>query len=136
MTRWWREASWPTFLVQAVALGAASLVVLDAGDVCHLDVAPRPFPEGLVVALSVATRQRVLLEAPLIAQHLPVVYLPRPCSRNRSPLDLDSSHELIDPSRRMSETFLSATPPPAATGMVGAPTITTESPGRHPPSTF
>ena len=108
-------------LVQAVALGAASLVVLDAGDVCHLDVAPRPFPEGLVVALSVATRQRVLLEAPLIAQNLPVVYLPRPCSRNRSPLDLDSSHELIDPSRRMSETFLSATPPPAATGMVGAP---------------
>jgi hypothetical protein len=71
--------------------------------------------------MAIATRQRVLLEAPLVARHVPVVYLPRPCARNRSPLDLDSSGELIEPARSMTERFLAALEPPAGPGLVGAP---------------
>jgi NTE family protein len=108
-------------MVQAVSLGAGSLVVLDAGDICHLDVAPRPFPEGLFLAMNIATRQRALLEAPLIARTLPVVYLPRPCVRNRSPFDLSTSGELIDPARILASRFLDSVAPPDGPGMVGGP---------------
>lgn len=105
----------------ALVLGAACLVVLDAGDGCHLDTAPRPVPDGMLLATYTALRQRVLLEAPLLATRVPILYLPRPCARNRSPLDLDSSDALIGPAHTCAAAFLSDAPPPVAGRMVGAP---------------
>lgn len=108
-------------LQAAVAQGAASIVVLDAGDVCHLDVPPRGIPDALLAAMMTAMRQRVLIEAPLVAEQLPLVYLPRPCSRNRSLLDLDTSGELIDPTYDVVSRFLRDADPPAAGRAAGAP---------------
>jgi NTE family protein len=66
-------------LQAALGRGAASLVVLDAGDICHLDVPPRGIPDALLGSAMTAMRQRALIEAPLVADRVPVLYLPRPC---------------------------------------------------------
>jgi NTE family protein len=108
-------------LQAAVAQGAGSLVVLDAGDVCHLDVPPRGIPDALVAAMVTAMRQRVLIEAPQVAERLPVLYLPRPCARNRSLLDLDTSAELIAPTYEVVAEFLRHTDVPVAGRLSGAP---------------
>lgn len=105
----------------ALVAGAGSLVVLDAGDVCHLDTVPRPIPDGMLLATHTALRQRVLIEAPLLATRVPILYLPRPCARNRSPLDMDTSQALIDPAYTRASSFLSDTAPPQIGRMAGAP---------------
>jgi NTE family protein len=93
-------------LQAALGRGAASLVVLDAGDICHLDVPPRGIPDALLGSAMTAMRQRALIEAPLVADRVPVLYLPRPCAQNRSLLDLDTSAELIGPTREVVAAFL------------------------------
>ena len=108
-------------LQAAVAQGAASIVVLDAGDVCHRDAAPSGAVEALLSASMTAMRQRVLLEAPALAERLPVLYLPRPCRTGRSLLDLDSSAELIEPTRQLAASFLRDAPLPEPGRLVGAP---------------
>jgi NTE family protein len=108
-------------LRSALAAGAASIVVLDAGDICHLDAPPRGIPDGIVMAITTAMRQRVHLEAPLVADEVPVAYLPRPCAQNWSLLDLDRSHELVAPSRERLGRFLFEEDPPALGRMAGAP---------------
>lgn len=105
----------------AVAQGAASLVVLDAGDICHRETVPRGVPEALLSASMTAMRQRVLLEAPALAEQLPVLYLPRPCPTGRSLLDLDGSAELIEPTRALVAGFLRDAPVPQIGRLVGAP---------------
>jgi NTE family protein len=108
-------------LRSALAAGAASVVVLDAGDICHLDAPPRGIPEGIVMSITTAMRQRVHLEAPLIANKVPVAYLPRPCAQNWSLLDLDRGHELIAPAREQAGRFLFEEDPPTLGRMAGAP---------------
>lgn len=108
-------------LQAALDAGAASLVVLDAGDVCHLDAPPRGIPDALLGSVITAMRQRVLIEAPAVAERLPVLYLPRPCARNRSLLDLDTSAELIAPTRRIVAAFLRDAEVPRPGHLVGAP---------------
>jgi NTE family protein len=108
-------------LQAALAHGAHSIVVLDAGDVCHLDRAPRGIPDGIVLAVTTAMRQRVLVEAPLVAQQVPVLYLPRPCVRSWSPLDLGRSASLIDPTWRLVENFIATADPPRPGTMMGEP---------------
>lgn len=66
-------------LRSAQRLAAGSLVVLDAGNLCHRRRVPRALPDVIAGALQVAIRQRVLVEAPIVAADLPVLYLPRPC---------------------------------------------------------
>lgn len=105
----------------AISRGAQSLVVLDAGDVCHLTAPPRGIPEALLHAASTAMRQRVLLEAPLLAERIPLAYLPRPCVENWSPLDVDRSAALIAPTRELAGEFLRTTSPPVAGSMAGLP---------------
>lgn len=105
----------------AVAAGAASIVVLDAGDVCHLDEPPRGIPDALLTSVMTAMRQRVLIEAPAVAEHLPVLYLPRPCTHNRSLLDFGSSAELIDPTEEVVAEFLRTAEQPRRGHLVGAP---------------
>lgn len=108
-------------LQAAVDAGAGSLVVLDAGDVCHLDDPPRGIPDAVMHAMMTAMRQRVLVEAPSVAEQLPVLYLPRPCPTNRSLLDLDSSAELIAPTAELVGEFLQESEVPRAGRLVGAP---------------
>lgn len=108
-------------LQAAVAAGASSLVVLDAGDVCHLDAPPRGIPDALLASVMTAMRQRVLVEAPSVAADRAVLYLPRPCPTNRSLLDLDSSAELIAPTREVVEAFLATADVPRPGHLVGAP---------------
>lgn len=108
-------------LMAAVERGAASLVVLDAGDVCHLTELPRGLPDALIGAVHTSMRQRVLIEAPLVARRIPVLYLPRPCADNRSILDLDRSSELVDPARAVVADFLATAPVPTVGAMSGAP---------------
>ncbi len=108
-------------LQPAITAGAGSLVVLDAGDACHLDAPPRGIPDALFLALRIALRQRVLVETPTVAERLPVLYLPRPCVTSRQLLDFDRSHEMIEPSRQMVATFLAGHATPTAGRMSGGP---------------
>jgi len=105
----------------AVAAGAGSIVVLDAGDVCHREVPPRGVPDALLASLMTAMRQRVLIEAPVVAESLPVLYLPRPCPTTRSLLDLGASAGLIGPTRQVVAEFLADAEVPRAGRLVGAP---------------
>jgi NTE family protein len=107
----------------ALLAGARSLVVLDAGDVCHLDTTPRPIPEAILSAMQRALRQRVTVEAPLIAARIPILYLPRPCATARDPLDLGTSRELIGPTARCVSRFLSTTSLPEPGRMAGYPHV-------------
>lgn len=68
-----------------------------------------------------AMRQRVLIEAPAIAERAPVLYLPRPCARNRSLLDLDTSAALIEPTYDVVADFLRDAEPPRPGHLSGAP---------------
>lgn len=97
------------------------MVVLDAGDVCHLDELPRGFPDGMILAVTTAMRQRVMVEAPLVAEAVPLAYLPRPCTRNRSLLDLDHSAELIAPAYALAAAFLAEGAAPSRGRMAGGP---------------
>lgn len=105
----------------AVRLGAASIVVLDAGDTCHANTIPRAVPDGIVAALATALRQRVLLEAPLVGRTLPLVYLPRPCVGDRPPLDFSDSGDLMDETAVCVARFLREHDVPQPRGLVGAP---------------
>ncbi len=105
----------------ALEAGARSVVVLDAGDVCHLDELPRGFPDGMILAVTTAMRQRVMVEAPLVAAEVPLAYLPRPCTRNRSLLDLDRSAELIAPAYELAAAFLARGRVPVRGQMAGGP---------------
>lgn len=71
---------------QAVELGARSLVVLDCSFPGHLPTAPDTLAEVLLFTAMVTMRAQAVLEAPLIAADMPVVYLPgpRPSSFHRS----------------------------------------------------
>lgn len=108
-------------LQAAVDAGAGSIVVLDTGNVCPRREVPRGIPDGLLIAAMTAMRQRVLIEASAVAEHVPMLYLPHPCAGHRSPLNFDSSVELIEPTTAMVAAFLDTAPPPSAGHMVGAP---------------
>lgn len=108
-------------LMPAVRRGVGTIVVLDAGDVCHLSAPPRGIPDGVIHAASTAMRQRVLLEAPMVARRIPLVYLPRPCVEGWSLLDIERSHTLIDPARELVTEFLRTATVPAVGAMSGSP---------------
>lgn len=105
----------------AIWRGAASLVILDAGDVCHLDAPPRGIPDAVLGSAVTAMRQRARIEAPLVAERVPLLYLPRPCAQNRSLLDLDTSAELIGPTREVVSAFLARAELPRLGQLSGSP---------------
>ncbi len=108
-------------LREALAVGAASLVVLDAGDVCHRELPPQSVPDAMLTFWSRAVRQRVQVEAPIVGAQVPLLYLPRPCVSRNSILDLDTSFELIEPTRRMVARFLAESDLPTIDAICGAP---------------
>lgn len=105
----------------AMAMGAASLVVLDAGEICHHLESPRHVAEMFMATIQVSMRQRVQVEAPVVAQQLPVLYLPTPCPMSNSMLDFGESALLMTQAEEMSRRFLQTAVIPTPGHMSGAP---------------
>ncbi|MFQ5400108.1 MAG: patatin-like phospholipase family protein [Anaerolineae bacterium] len=105
----------------ALQMGAASLVVLDAGDTCHRQRAPRHVAEMFVASMQAALRQRVRVEASAIAKDLPVLYLPTPCPVTQGLLDFSQSANLMEQAAEMVANFLLDAPIPKPGLMCGAP---------------
>jgi NTE family protein len=105
----------------AVTMGAASLVVLDAGEICHRLQTPRHVAEMFMATMQVAMRQRVQVEAPVVAEQLPVLYLPTPCPMSNSMLNFGESALLMAQAEQMSRQFLQTAVIPTPGQMSGAP---------------
>ena len=83
-------------MTQAVAMGARSLVVLDCAFPGQVPDAPRSLPDVLMYTSMINMRNQAVLEAPLVAADLPVVYLPGPAPVRLSPLDFSHTDALIE----------------------------------------
>lgn len=108
-------------LLAAERLGAGSLVVLDVGDICHRTAPPEGVGETLAAAFPMAIRQRVLIEAPIVGERLPVLYLPRPCVEHHEPLSFAGATELAAATHEVVADFLAHAPVPAPGAMSGHP---------------
>jgi NTE family protein len=91
---------------QAVAMGARSLVVLDANFPGHVPEAPETIAELLFYTATVAIRAQAVFEAPLVAADVPVVYLHGPQPHPVSPLDFRQTGALIETAYEAARTFL------------------------------
>jgi NTE family protein len=105
---------------QAVEMGARSLVVLDCAFPGHLPEAPESLAEVLLFTMTVTMRNQAVLEAPVVAADLPVVYLPGPAWLPMSPLDFDHTETLIEGAYEAARTFL-ADVAPDGPGLFGSP---------------
>ncbi len=105
----------------AQRMGAAALVVLDPGDICHRDVAPSGAAAASLAAMGTAIRQRVLVEVTAVAAELPVLYLERPCVTGRRPLSFASTPALLAAGAATARRFLADAPVPGPGAMVGTP---------------
>jgi NTE family protein len=93
-------------LRQAMDMGARSLVVLDCTFPGHLIPPPESFAETLLFTAMATMRCQVALEAPLVAEHIPVVYLPGPAACRCSPFKFDSTELLIEGAYEAALSFL------------------------------
>ena len=93
-------------LVQALAMGARSLVVLDCTFPGHLLPAPESLAETVLFTAMVTMRSQTILQAPLVAEHIPVVYLPGPAACRCSPFSFDSTEPLIEEAYEAAISFL------------------------------
>jgi NTE family protein len=93
-------------LRQAQDMGARSLVVLDCAFAGWLPKAPETIAEVLLYTGLVTMRAQTVLEAPLVAATLPVVYLQGPEPRPMSTLDFSHTPELIETSYEVARSFL------------------------------
>ena len=93
-------------LRQAVAMGARSLVVLDCTFPGHLLPPPESLAETLLFTAMVTMRSQTILEAPLVAAQVPVVYLPGPAACRCSPFNFDFTELLIEGAYEATLSFL------------------------------
>lgn len=93
-------------LVQALAMGARSLVVLDAAFPGQLPTPPATLAEALLFTAIVTMRVQARLEAPVAARDVPVVYLPGPAFDRVSPFDFDHTATLDDGAYVAASAFL------------------------------
>ena len=93
-------------LRQALAMGARSLVVLDCTFPGHLLPQPESLAETLLFMAMITMRSQSVLEAPLVAAHVPVVYLPGPAACRCSPFNFDSTELLIEGAYEAALSFL------------------------------
>jgi NTE family protein len=93
-------------LKQALAKGARSLVVLDCTFPGHLLPPPETIAEELLFTAMVTMRTQIVLEAPLIAAQVPVVYLPGPVACRCSPFDFDHTEVLVEGAYEAARPFL------------------------------
>ena len=90
----------------AIAMGAQSVVVLDAGYACDLPEPPSHAAARILHATSVMIRRQVERHVHDAAERVPVVALPALCPVRSSPLDFSRSGELIDQAYEASRGFL------------------------------
>lgn len=81
---------------QAIDMGARSLVVLDCAFPSKMPAPPRSIPEVLMYTAMISMRNQAVLEAPLAAARVPVVYLPGPAPIQVNPLDFHRTDELTE----------------------------------------
>lgn len=93
-------------VTQALAMGAQSLVVLDAAFPGHLPSPPATLADALLFTAMVTMRVQSMLETPVAATHVPVLYLPGPAIHRISPLDFAHTELLIDGAYRAAREFL------------------------------
>jgi NTE family protein len=93
-------------VTQALALGARSLVVLDAIFPGRLPITPTTLPEALLFTAIVAMRSQARLEIPAVATQVPVVYLPGPDIHRVPPLEFKHTNELIEAAYTATRPFL------------------------------
>jgi len=105
---------------QAVEMGARSLVVLDCGFPGQLPDAPESLADVLMFTMTITMRNQAVLEAPMVAADLPVVYLPGPSWQPMSPLDFGHTAALIEGAYEAARTFL-ANVMPDGPGLYGSP---------------
>ena len=91
---------------QAQDLGARSLVVLDCSFAGQMPAMPSSIEEILFYTFMVSMRNQAVLEAPIVAGGMPVVYLPGPPMMRVSPLDFSHTEELIEGAYDSSGQFL------------------------------
>jgi NTE family protein len=93
-------------LQQALAMGARSLVVLDCTFPGHFLPAPESLAETVLYTAMVTMRTQSILEAPLVATQIPVVYLPGPVACRCSPFNFESTTLLIEQAYEAALAFL------------------------------
>jgi len=93
-------------LRQAAAMGARSLVVLDCTFPGHLLPPPESLAETVLFTAMVTMRSQTLLEAPLVAAQIPVVYLPGPVACRCSPFNFNFTEVLIEGAYEAARSFL------------------------------
>jgi NTE family protein len=93
-------------LRQAVAMGARSLVVLDCTFPGHLLPPPESLAETVLFTAMVTMRSQTLLQAPLVAADIPVVYLPGPVACRCSPFNFNFTELLIEGAYEAARSFL------------------------------
>jgi NTE family protein len=91
---------------QALSMGAKSLVVLDCAFPGQIPSPPHTFAEVLMYTAMISMRNQAVLEAPVAAAEVPVVYLPGPVPVRLSPLDFSHTTELATSAYEAARVYL------------------------------
>jgi NTE family protein len=91
---------------QALSMGAKSLVVLDCAFPSRMPGAPQTFAEVMMFTAMVSMRNQAVLEAPIAASQVPVVYVPGPLPVRVSPLDFSHTATLTSEAYEAAKTYL------------------------------
>jgi NTE family protein len=91
---------------QAVAMGARSLIVLDCNFPGNIPEVSGSIAEVLFYTVMVTMRSQAILEAPLVATDVPVVYLHGPEPQRISPLDFRQTGTLVETAYEAARSFL------------------------------
>ena len=96
-----------TPVLEALSMGAGSLVVLDCNYPDRRITRPTTIPEAVLYASTIVARQQMERELPVAAQQVPVLVLPGPAYiPNLSPMDFTGSVPLIASAYDASRHFL------------------------------
>lgn len=91
---------------QALAMGAKSLVVLDCAFPGKMPGTPQTFAEVMMFTAMISMRNQAVLEAPIAAAEVPVVYVPGPKPVRVSPLDFSHTAALTTEAYDAAKTYL------------------------------
>lgn len=95
-------------VTQALDLGAQSIVVLDTGFPGQLPAAPTTLAETMLFTATVAMRTQTVLEAPVVARQVPVVYVAVPPVVRVNFLDFSHTDALMRSAYDVASSFLDA----------------------------
>ncbi|MGH9301944.1 MAG: patatin-like phospholipase family protein, partial [Acidimicrobiales bacterium] len=93
-------------MLQAIEVGAASLVVLDCGNSGRGAARPSSLAETILFSVHVMIKHQAIADLPEAARQVPVVYLPRPQTAGVSPFDFSASQRLMDEAQAVAARFL------------------------------